>query len=148
MRVMQAQESRAALNNASIKKQLEAEEESEEEDQLDEEELEAIRKQSMAGLFMSFSMAKKEDADKKKKPPLPPRDGISEDSMEDMVSDFDVDGYSQGGQGPAQQKKKVAQTGGHSKNFSIDTDTILRNANLNDSMASEGKGGKNGLPLP
>ena len=41
-------------------------------------------------------MAKKDDAGKKK-PPLPPRDGISEDSMEDMVSDFDADGQSLGG---------------------------------------------------
>ena len=60
---------------------------------MDEEELEEIRKQSMAGLFMSFSMAKKKpedanDAKKKRRRRRTPRSGeISEDSMEDMVSD-------------------------------------------------------------
>ena len=59
-------------------------------DQLDDEELEAIRKQSMAGLFMGFSMAKNEPGQKKKKTKRrrTPRSGlISEDSMEDMVSE-------------------------------------------------------------
>ena len=73
----------------------EAEEQSDEDEPLDEEELEAIRKQSMAGLFMAFSMKKDETKKSAKKPPLPPRDGISEDSMEDMVSDFEADGGQQ-----------------------------------------------------
>ena len=77
----------------------EAEEQSDEEDQLDEEELEAIRKQSMAGLFMAFSMTKEPTEKKKKRPPLPPRDGISEDSMEDMISDFDGEGGNNAGRG-------------------------------------------------
>ena len=102
----------------------------------------------MAGLFMAFSMAPKEDANKNKKaPPLPPRDGISEDSMEDMVSDFDADGSPN--KTPANEKYLPTS---HTKNLSIDTDTILKNANkkLNDSMASDGKGdkGKNSMPLP
>ena len=47
----------------------------------------------MAGLFMGFSRAKNEETSKKKAPPLPPRDdNISEDSMEDMVSDFEAGG--------------------------------------------------------
>lgn len=116
---------------------------------MDEEEIEAIRKQSMAGLFMAFSMTKKDESKnkKKKRPPLPPRDGISEDSMEDMVSDF-TPGQSPGKRSPNLQYQPV----GHSKNLSIDTDTILKNANLNlnDSMISDAKGvkGKNALPLP
>ena len=114
---------------------------------MDDEEREAIKKQSMAGLFMAFSMAKKDDT-KKKRPPLPPRDdGISEDSMEDMVSDF-TPGQSPDKRSPNNKYK----TQGHNKNLSIDTDTILKNANikLNDSMLSDGKGnkGKNALPLP
>ena len=43
----------------------------------------------MAGLFMGFKIIKDTDKVAKKPPPLPPRDDISEDSMEDMVSDFD-----------------------------------------------------------
>ena len=47
----------------------------------------------MAGLFMGFSRAKPDESKKKKAPPLPPRDdNISEDSMEDMVSDFEAGG--------------------------------------------------------
>ena len=38
---------------------------------------------------MGFSLIKK-DEPKKKKPALPPRGDISEDSMEDMVSDLDM----------------------------------------------------------
>lgn len=45
----------------------------------------------MAGLFMAFSMNKNDEPKEKKRPPLPPRDDISEDSMEDMVSDFDAE---------------------------------------------------------
>lgn len=56
---------------------------------MDEEERDAIKKQSMAGLFMGFSL-KKNNEPKKKKPVLPPRGEISEDSMEDMVSDIDM----------------------------------------------------------
>ena len=74
-----------------MKQEIE-EEESDTDEQPDEEELEAIRKQSMAGLFMGFSINKNSEPKKKKAPPLPPRDDISEDSMEDMVSDFDVGG--------------------------------------------------------
>ena len=60
---------------------------------MDEEELEEIRKQSMAGLFLGFSMAKKKtgdanDSKKKRRRRRTPRSGeITEDSMEDMVSD-------------------------------------------------------------
>ena len=53
---------------------------------------------------------------------IPAKDS-AEDSMEDMVSDFDVD---------APPARQMINTGaaGHSKNtMSIDTDTILRNAN-------------------
>ena len=88
-RTIKEQEAKAAMQKQPTQ-QVE-QEESEEDEQLDEEELEAIRKQSMAGLFMGFSLLKKdEEKDKKKPPPLPPRGDISEDSMEDMVSDFDV----------------------------------------------------------
>ena len=48
----------------------------------------------MAGLFLNFSVKKEGDGTakaKKKPPPLPPRGDISEDSMEDMVSDLDAD---------------------------------------------------------
>ena len=66
---------------------------------MDEEEIEVLRNQSMAGLFMGFSIARKDDLNsikKKKAPPLPPRVGnISEDSMEDMISNFDVDNIQQ-----------------------------------------------------
>ena len=89
----------------------------------------------MAGLFMGFSKAKPGETKKKKAPPLPPRDdNISEDSMEDMVSDFEA-----GGDAVTEGKINTMVTAGHSKNMSIDTDTILRNANqgLNTSHASE-----------
>ena len=60
------------------------EHEDSEEVELDEEELEAIKQESMSGLFMSFKI---EPPKERKKPPkLPPRGDISEDSMEDMVS--------------------------------------------------------------
>jgi len=96
----------------------------------------------MAGLFMGFKIVKEEDK-KKKPPPLPPRDDISEDSMENMVSDLEADGGS-----PPKQK-----TGAHTKNnLSIDTDYILQNANqmINTSLTSEGfeSRGKNAQPLP
>ena len=89
----------------------------------------------MAGLFMGFSRAKPDETKKKKAPPLPPRDdNISEDSMEDMVSDFEA-----GGDPAADGRINTIVTTGHSKNMSIDTDTILRNANhgLNTSHTSE-----------
>ena len=88
-RTLKEQEARASFAKAPTQ-QIE-DEESEEDDQLDEEELEAIRKQSMAGLFLSFNLPSKDEPKKKKKPPLPPRDDISEDSMEDMVSDIDAE---------------------------------------------------------
>ena len=60
--------------------------------------------------------------------------------MEDMVSDFDAEGAEPGQMGPK----------GHAKNMSVDTDTILRNANLNSSIASEEVAplGKNSLSIP
>ena len=100
----------------------------------------------MAGLFLSFSLPDKNAPKPKKKPDLPPRDDISEDSMEDMVSDFDAE---------APQTKQMidtrAQQTGHSKTMSIDTDTILRNANqqIETSMTSEQDDfGRNAIPLP
>ena len=68
----------------------------------------------MAGLFMGFKIVKEEDK-KKKPPPLPPRDDISEDSMENMVSDIEEEVGS-----PPKQR-----TGAHTNNLSIDTDYIL-----------------------
>lgn len=55
---------------------------------MDEEELEQIKKESMAGLFMAFKIGgQKEPKPPKAAPKKPKRDdGISEDSMEDMVS--------------------------------------------------------------
>ena len=91
LRTLREQERNAAEKKPTMKQEIE-EEESETDDQPDEEELEAIRKQSMAGLFMGFSIKKNDEPKAKKAPPLPPRDDISEDSMEDMVSDFDAGG--------------------------------------------------------
>lgn len=82
---------------------------------------------------------------------------ISEDSMEDLVSsDLDQSSLMDHDEvdNNARRMTQPAKTTGsslHQKNFSIDTDTILKNANinLNDSMASDGtKAGKNLLPLP
>ena len=95
LRTLKEQERSAAERQPTQKLEIE-EEESDTDDQPDEEELEAIRKQSMAGLFMGFSIKKNDEPKEKKAPPLPPRDDISEDSMEDMVSDFDAEGAEPG----------------------------------------------------
>ena len=60
---------------------------------MDEEELEKIRKQSMAGLFLNFKVKKDDESQQPKKKPKKQqtKSGIAEDSMEDMVSDFDED---------------------------------------------------------
>ena len=126
-RTLKEQEALATLKTKQAPV-LEPEDESDEDEELDEEEQEAIRKQSMAGLFLNFSVKKEGDETvkaKKKPPPLPPRGEISEDSMEDMVSDLDVDPI------PTQMIDTKGHAGGaHSKNnLSIDTDTILKNAN-------------------
>ena len=99
---------------------------------------------------MAFSMNKNDEPKEKKRPPLPPRDDISEDSMEDMVSDFDAENAAPVGKSAMQRGPAVKPSNAH--NLSIDTDTILKNANqLNESMASDGlngEKGKNILPLP
>lgn len=86
-----AQEQRiAALNAEQAKNQRKEEEEESEGDsdiKMDEEELEQIKKESMAMLFKNFKKAgprepKKETAKKKKKTD----DGITEDSFEDEAS--------------------------------------------------------------
>lgn len=117
-----------------------------------------MRKQSMAGLFMSFKI-NREPVEKKKKPPkLPPRGDISEDSMEDMVSDIEMGTDLMPGQHSQQPPMQMIATNGkglaaqHSKNLSIDTDTILKNANISidSSMVVDTQPalGKNALPLP
>ena len=121
----------AALNANSIanqkrKEQHDSESEEEPDEKMDEEELELIKKESMASLFNSFRIGGPKDpkkpAPKKKKKT---DDGITEDSFEDeasldsneMVEQQFID-------------TRGHQTGAmHTKNLSIDTDTILRNQN-------------------
>ena len=89
-----------------------------------------MRKQSMAGLFMSFKI-NRDPVEKKKKPPkLPPRGEISEDSMEDMVSDIEMGADLEPNQHQPSQHFTKGLAAQHSKNLSIDTDTILKNANV------------------
>jgi len=85
LRTISQKEKQAEANRQPTKNVVD-EDEIEEDDQPDEEELELIKKESMSGLFMSFKIAGPKDP-KKKPPKLPARDGyISEDSMEDMIS--------------------------------------------------------------
>lgn len=97
---------------------------------------------------MGFSLIKNdEDKKNKKPPPLPPRGDISEDSMEDMVSDFEVKSDNTGM--TPKSRKFTPKT--HTKNLSVDTDKILQKANqmIDTSMVSDsGDTRANSLPLP
>ena len=42
----------------------------------------------------------------------------------------------------------TTQQPGHTRHLSLDTDTILKNADINESMTSDAHHGKNALPLP
>ena len=77
-----------------------------------------IEKESMSGLIMGFKPPVKSEK-KRKAPPLPPRDDISEDSLEDQVSDLE-DSYYKPKQVVPRESKIIKRT--------IDVDTILKNA--------------------
>ena len=88
---------------------------------MDEEELEAIKKESMQDLFMGFRIetpeekAAKAQQREQKKARKPRSDGISEDSLEDQMSNLSQDG-------------RLGMPGNqHTRGLSIDTDTILKN---------------------
>lgn len=138
LRTVKEKEAQAADKQAPVQNVVGEDEE--EEFQLDEEELEQIKRESMSGLFMTFKIGEAKDVNKKR-PPLPPRGSdIDEDSMEDMISADLNESMTQ------RQEGKV----GHSKKMSIDTDTILKGDRLNTSMGSDGgyPKGTNALPLP
>ena len=95
---------------------------------------------------MGFKPPTNKGEKRRKAPPLPPRDDISEDSLEDQVSDLD-DSYQKPRQVVPRESKIIKRT--------IDVDTILKNATdgLDDSgsIASSAFApmhGDNKLPLP
>ena len=68
----------------------------------------------MSGLILGFKPPVKGEKKSKRPPPLPPRDEISEDSLEDAVSD--LDSYPQEGIHVDKQASKRA----------LDVETILK----------------------
>ena len=76
-----------------------------------------IEKDSMSGLIMGFKPPVKGEKRKKKPPPLPPRGDISEDSMEDQISELESAPMSTKGMNEKQQSKRT-----------IDVETILKQA--------------------
>ena len=71
----------------------------------------------MSGLIMGFRPPVKGEKKKRKPPPLPPRDDISEDSMEDQVSELESPPASMKGMNEKQMSKRT-----------IDVETILKQA--------------------
>ena len=65
------------------------EDSSEEDDDQEERTMAEIQKDSISGLIMNFQKPKPRDKtqQKRKPPPLPPRDEISEDSLEDELTE-------------------------------------------------------------
>lgn len=126
-------------------------EEQHEDSQSESEEIEQsavdIEKESMSGLILGFKPPVKGEK-KRKAPPLPPRDDISEDSLEDQVSDLDSMPPSTRNQNNKRESRVVKRT--------IDVDTILKNATdgLDDSSVAssafvgDSRLGDNRLPLP
>ena len=120
--------------------------EEDENDEMDEAEKEELRKQSMQGLIMGFSYPSQEDRKNRKKPKALLNSDEESNSMNDMMSDLDymrVDSPQKNKPEPnamlntlkvgfSENIEQMMAGGGHKRGqLSIDTDTILRNANDN-----------------